>query len=124
MKDKLVVEGQKVWVRRINNRARSFKKDDPQLITEETIGKVGNKYFYLEGYGFKGSKFPVNKFPSFEVSDTCSNYIVYLSPEDIQRERDKANMLAYIKSRVEGLDFDVLKAVYDIMVANIHEGWR
>ena len=42
--------GQKVFVMKVGNAARSYKNNPERLIEEDEISKVGNKYFYLKGF--------------------------------------------------------------------------
>lgn len=105
-----VKAGQKVFVRTVGNYARNGEE-----VTEETVSKVGNKYFYLEG--FYREKF--SKETGVEESKFLANYRAYETMQEILDENERRHILKSLPDldRI-GLSLRQLRAIKDIINGN------
>jgi len=108
--------GQKVFVKKVNNRARQYKDNLDKLVEEEEISKVGNKYFYLKD--FDRYKFCREQFR--DISIYCSNYVVYLSKQEIEEENEFNQKLDYIRKifrefGTPDIELNKIRDIYNIL---------
>ena len=74
--------GQIVYVRQVGNRCRG---EDPLVSTKSArVTKIGNKYFYLEGY--PRTKFSLEKMSDHSETGSGYNFVVYLDMQDLINE--------------------------------------
>jgi hypothetical protein len=89
-----IKQGQKVIVMKIGNSARPYRNSPLEdRLSEEKISKVGNKYFYLEGYD--NTKFCKERM--INVSEYSSNFAVYLNKQEIIDEDELSTKISEIK---------------------------
>ena len=68
------------------------KRNSPVIIQEVTVGKIGKKYFYLNGFGLE--KYPVDK-ETLRYTDktyTQNNFILYRTKEEIDEKNEKIRL--------------------------------
>jgi hypothetical protein len=110
--------GQVVYVKRVGNAAR--RRDEKDLVTEETIEKVGNKYFYLKGY--YRYKFSIEE--KRDISEYSSNFIVYESMKEIEEETEYFTKVENIRKIFErygrcSLSLDQIRRINNIIQEDI-----
>ena len=107
--------GQIVYVKKVGNSARYCKEDE--LISEEVVEKVGNKYFYLKHY--TRVKFSIERM--CDVSEYSYNYNVYLTRQEIEDETERDNKLDAIKrefsryGKMSDISLEVIRQIYTIL---------
>lgn len=106
--------GQIVFVKKIGNETRGVRPEN--LITEEVIKKIGNKYFYLKDYC---SKFSIEEMR--DISGYASSYVVYESMKEIEEGQEYNQKLEFIKKSFSfygnnsKFTLDKIRKIYDII---------
>ncbi len=91
--------GQKVYVKKMGNAASHVNSEN--LISEETVSKVGNKYIYLDG--FERSKFGYHfRSELVDISDYSPQYQIYRSKQEIEDEITITNLSEEIRVIFQG----------------------
>ena len=112
--------GQKVFVMKVGNAARSYKNNPERLIEEDEISKVGNKYFYLKGFEGYGRKTQFCKENFINVSQCSADYRIYLSMQEIEDEREYGIKLDSIIKKIgqygsTNFSLEQIRKIHDIL---------
>lgn len=91
--------GQKIYLKPIGNRARYNEG-----IKEVRIGKVGRKYFELEGSHY--GRFFIDTMTQ-DGGQYMSEYTCYLSLQDIEDEKEALRLFTEIKKVFSGFNTDL-----------------
>lgn len=107
--------GQIVYVKKVGNAARFCKEDE--LVSEEVVEKVGNKYFYLKDY--YRAKFSIERM--CDVSEYSSSCHVYLTRQEIEDEMERDKKLDDIKrefsryGKMSDISLEVIRQIYMLL---------
>jgi hypothetical protein len=89
--------GQQVFLKAVGNNARGRKE---VFIREETISKVGRKYFEV-GNGYRPLKFHIEDL-SQEMGGYIADWTLYLSKQDILDEDESNDLHSDIRTAFSG----------------------